>query len=245
MNTLRALSIIFTLLFISVFAGFSSNAQELVTNGSFETGTFSGWTVVQEPGSGGDWFIYNSGDIVPVLPPPDGTFAVYTSQGGPSSQVLFQDLDIPAGSDVSCSVIVYYENGSDSGEFVNGPDLSYLTDPNQQARIDIMDPAAPDFDIGAGVLMNIFQTEPGDPNSLGYTTVNFDLTDFAGTTVRFRAAEVDNQGNFWFTIDDVTCTAGVVSPQVPTLGEWGMMAMAGVLGLAGLAVALCRRRAAV
>lgn len=244
MHNFRHLSVVFTLLLVLALSGLKANAQlELVENGSFETGDFTGWTVVQEFDSGGDWFVY-SGNMTPlgsvVLPPPDGIFAAVTDQGDPSSQVLFQDLDIRSGSTVTCSVIVYYENTAD--EFVNGPDLSLLTFPNQQARIDIMDPLAPDFDIGAGVLLNLFQTNPGDPLSLGYTTINFDLSGFAGTIVRFRVAEVDNLGPFQFSIDDVTCT---VPAQVPTLGEWGMIAMAGVLGLAGLAFALRRRRAAV
>lgn len=156
--------------------------------------------------------------------------------------MLFQDIDIPDRSDVTCSVIVYYEN--QSGEFINGPSLSFDGGfDNQQARIDIMDPTAPDFDIGAGVLENLFQTNPGDTLSLGYTTVNFDLTDFAGTTVRFRAAEVDNQGVFNFSIDDVTCGA-ILLADIPTLSEWGLIAMAGILGIVGFMVMRRRKVAA-
>jgi hypothetical protein len=117
--------------------------------------------------------------------------------------VLFQDIDVPQDLSEECSVIVYYENRA--GQFFTAPDLSFLTSPNQQARIDIMDPSAGDFDVGAGVLLNVFQTNPGDPVSLGYTGIVFDLTQFSGTTVRFRAAEVDNFGNFNFAIDDVRC----------------------------------------
>ena len=219
--------------------------MELFENGSFETGDFTGWTVVQESGSNGDWFVYsgNLSPIIgfPILPPPVGMFAAVTDQDGPSSQVLFQDIDIPAGNTVTCSVIVYYENRA--GVFINGPDLSFAGGPNQQARIDIMDPNAPDFDVGAGVLENLFQTNPGDPTSLGYTTINFDLTDFSGTIVRFRAAEVDNQLNFNFSIDDVTCEV-ILLANVPTLSEWGLIAMAGILGLAGFMV-IRRRKATV
>jgi len=231
------------LLFASfLFINQTASAQlELFENGSFETGDFTGWTVVQEAGSDGDWFVY-SGNTSPfggtILSPPDGTFAAVTDQEGPSSQVLFQDIDIPAGSAVTCSVIVYYENLA--GVFINGPSLSFDGGfDNQQARIDIMDPNAPDFDIGAGVFLNLFQTNPGDPTSLGYTTVNFDLTDFSGTTVRFRAAEVDNQEVFNFSIDDVTCGA-ILLAGIPTLSEWGLIAMASILGIVGFMV--IRRR---
>ena len=38
-------------------------------NGSFETGDFTGWTVIQEVGSGGDWFVYSGNDLSPLPPP--------------------------------------------------------------------------------------------------------------------------------------------------------------------------------
>ena len=231
---------LFLALALSFFYTDAQAQNDPFVNGSFETGDFTGWTVVQEPGSAGNWFVY-SGSTAPlgatILPPPFGhQFAATTDQGGPSSQVLFQDVEVPQDLSEECSVIVYYENSA--GQFVTASDLSYLTIPNQQARIDIMDPSAGDFDVGAGVLLNVFQTNPGDPFSLGYTEIVFDLTQFSGTTVRFRAAEVDNQSNFRFSIDDVRCGERVAA--IPTLGEWGLIAMAGVLGLAGLLFA--RRR---
>ena len=241
MRTFHVFSLALLLAFVFSFFYTSAQAQvDPFVNGSFETGDFTGWTVVQEPGSGGDWFVYsgNSTPLFSFVPgPPFGQFAAITDQGGPSSQVLFQDVEVPQDLNVECSVIVYYENTA--GAFVTAPDLSYLTDPNQQARIDIMDPSAGDFDVGAGVLLNVFQTNPGDPASLRYTEIVFDLTQFSGTTVRFRAAEVDNQGVFNFAIDDVRCGDRVSA--IPTLGEWGMIAMAGVLGLAGLIFATRRR----
>ncbi|MGB2691679.1 MAG: IPTL-CTERM sorting domain-containing protein [Thermodesulfobacteriota bacterium] len=241
--------IVLTLFIFSSFLLINQNAEaqpDLFENGSFETGDFTDWTVVQEPGSGGNWFVY-SGNLPlltnqAILLPPDGTFAATTDQTDPSSQVLFQDIEVPAQGTTECSVIVYYNNLA--GEFINGPNLNTQgPGSNQQARIDIMDPNATDFDIGAGVLENLFQTNPGDPLVLGYTTIKFDLTDFAGTTVRFRAAEVDNLGNFLFSIDNVTC-AGEITAQVPTLSEWGLIAMASILGIVGFMVMRRRQVAA-
>lgn len=245
MRTFHVFSLALLLAFVSSFFYTSAQAQDdPFVNGSFETGNFTGWTVVQEPGGAGDWFVYtgNSTPLFSIVPgPPFGQFAAITDQSGPSSQVLFQDVEVPQGQSEECSVIVYYENTA--GVFVTAPDLSYLTVSNQQARIDIMDPSAGDFDVGAGVLLNIFQTNPGDPASLGYTEIFFDLSPFAGTTVRFRAAEVDNLSNFNFAIDDVRCGDRVAA--IPTLGEWGMIATAGVLGIVGLAFALRRRTTSV
>lgn len=233
----------FTVLFLLYSLHGNALAQDdPFVNGGFETGDFTGWTVIQEVGSGGDWFVY-SGRTAPfggsVLPPPVGNFAAITDQSNPSSQVLYQDIDVPVGFDTACSLIVYYENTA--GVFFTASDLSYTNFPNQQARIDIMDPAADPFDVGAGVLENLFQTNPGDTSSLNYTVINFDLSPYAGTTVRFRAAEVDNQNPFLFSIDDVLCGRRASLTSIPTLGEWGMVAMAGILGFAGLVYARRKR----
>ncbi len=238
MRTFHVLSLALFTAF--VFSFFYTDAQAQVdpfVNGSFETGDFTGWTVVQQPGSSGDWFVYSGHNLSPLPSPPVGHFAAGTNQGGPSSQVLYQDIDVPEDVE-TCSLVYYYVVGA--LELVTGPDLSYSGDPNEQARIDILDPAADPFDVGAGVLSNLFQTNPGDPLSLGYTTLNFDLSAFAGSTVRFRAAEADNLGTFNFAIDDVRC-GGPVTESIPTLGEWGMISMAGVLGLAGLIFASRKR----
>jgi hypothetical protein len=40
---------------------------------------------------------------------------------------------------------------------------------------------------------------------------------------------------FSVAIDDVTCTAAVPA-QVSTLGEWGLIAMAGILGIVGFTI---------
>ncbi len=234
-------SALFLALVLSFFYTDAQAQNDPFVNGSFETGDFTGWTVVQELGSAGDWFVYSGDDFSPLPPPPVGQFAATSAQVEPSSQVLYQDIAVPDGFDTACSLIVYYENAA--GVFFTASDLSYTNAPNQQARIDIMDPLADPFDVGAGVLGNLFQTNPGDLLSLGYTTLEFDLSPFAGTTVRFRAAEVDTVSNFYFAIDDVGCGDRVAT--IPTLGEWGMIAMAGVLGIVGLAFALRRRPTSV
>ena len=184
---------VLTLLLISSFFILNQNAEaqvELVENGGFETGDFTGWT--QETLTPADgWFVYTGTlspiNSIPILAPPVGNFAAVTDQGDPNSNILYQDIQIPAGETVTCSAIVYYENEGGEGGcvFIIGDGLT-LNEDNQQYRVDIMDPNAPSFDTGAGVLLNLFQTLPGDPNSLGYTTLNFDLSPFAGSTVRIK-----------------------------------------------------------
>ncbi len=90
------------------------------------------------------------------------------------------------------SLQVYYEN--QGGTFATPPSLDYNVFPNQQYRVDIVRPSAPVDSVAPGdVLANVFQTNVGDPSSLAPTPVSVDLSGFAGTTVRIRFAEVDNQ----------------------------------------------------
>ncbi len=238
MCTNRSFFILLTFLLAFIFASLNSNAQELVTNGDFETGDFTGWTLEQLTSSG-DWFVY-TGTFSPIqvdniLAPPVGNFAAVTDQGEPDSNLLYQDIQIPPGATVTCSAIVYYENRNEVEVFVIGDGLTLNVD-NQQYRVDIMDPNAPSFDTGAGVLLNLFQTLPGDPNSLGYTTLNFDLSPFAGSSVRIRAAVAVTEGPLQGSIDAVSCIAEEATTAIPTLSEWGLIAMAGILGIAGFMV---------
>jgi hypothetical protein len=157
--------------------------------------------------------------------------------------VLYQDIAVPVTGTYNCSLIVYYVN--EGSEIIDGPGFEFFGDPNQQARIDLTTTDADPFTVSSGILENLFLTVPGDPQELGYTTIEFNLSAYAGTTVRLRAGEVDNQNPFLFAIDEVTCGGGTVFTSIPTLGEWGLMAMAGVLGIAGLLYARRKRAAAV
>lgn len=221
-------------------------AFELVQNGGFEsnggagTSTFANWTVVDQAGGSGSYFVQTGTTAPPLNPitvpvPPQGTFAAMSSQSGPGSHILYQDIAIPAGTSVQFSALVYVNN--QAAAFATPASLDYTVSPNQQARIDIMDPAAPVDSVTAGVLRNVYQTAVGNPLVSGYTVVAADLSQFAGSTVRVRIAEVDNQSFFQFGVDAVSVSA---SAPVPTLGEWALVALTLMLAAAG--VAALRRR---
>lgn len=141
-----------------------------------------------------------------------------------------------------CSAVVYVRNSIEDYIIGNGLELS--PNKNQQYRVDLMDPDAPLYDVGPGVIQNLFQTVEGDPQSIGYTTLEFELTDFAGQTVRLRAASVNNEGQLFSSIDEVTCVTEN-NESIPTLSEWGMISAALGLGMVGVFFAVRRRRAAV
>jgi hypothetical protein len=176
-----------------------------VVNGGFETGTFAGWTTVDQVGGSGSWIVY-SGTVTSVSgsfisAPPEGTFAATSDQTGPGSHILYQDLILGPGAQL-LHLFVYYDN--QAGFFATPPTLDYNVFPNQQYRIDIMNPAAPVDSVAASdVLADVFHTSEGDPPFLPPTPMEFDLTPFAGTTVRLRFAEVDNQFFFQASTDAV------------------------------------------
>jgi hypothetical protein len=186
-----------------------------VANGGFETGTFSGWTTFDQSGGNGSWQVY-SGTGPHGFAPPQGTFAAVTTQQSAGSHILYQDVAIPAGVAATLSMLVYYKNFATA--FATPATLDYTTAPNQQYRIDLVKPTAPLQSVAQGdVLANVFQTHVGDPLTLAPTLVSFDLTPFAGQTVRLRFAEVDNQGFFNASVDAVSISSSATGTVSGTL----------------------------
>ena len=201
-----------------------------VSNGGFETGDFTGWTVEDQPGSSGSWFVYSgtsspaSGFGVPA--PPQGTFAAISDQNSPGSHLLYQDVALEAGFRHELRFVLYYAN--QVGSFAAPDTLDFNASPNQQYRVDILDPAAPVTSVAASdVLATVFRTEVGDPATLAPMTIIFDLTPYAGRTVRLRFAEVDNQGFFQAGVDDVRIASTARTPtskQACKKGGWRNLA---------------------
>jgi hypothetical protein len=179
-------------------------------NGDFETGDFQHWNVANQPGSSGDWFVYN-GTISPlsafnIAAPPQGNFAAVTDQGGPGSHVLYRNIKLKHDMRHELSFYLYYRNRA--GEFFPRNTLDFRVEPNQQYRVDLLRPQADPFTFNPDeILTRLFRTRAGDPNRLQPTLMTFNLTPFAGRTVRLRFAEVDNQGSFQASVDRVRVTS--------------------------------------
>lgn len=85
-----------------------SRAAELITNGSFETGNFTGWTAVNNSGGWKNWAIgttgqtTNDGTYTPVPTPmvvPGGSFVAYNGVTGNANSpyLLYQTITVPVG----------------------------------------------------------------------------------------------------------------------------------------------------
>jgi hypothetical protein len=225
----------------------AAGAANLIVNGTFEsnggvdTAVFTGWTEVDQAGSAGSFFVQTGtapplSGSPPVVPaPPQGSFAAMSNQGEVTASFLYQDVAIPASGPATFQARIYINNFAPF--FVTPNSLDYNNAPNQQARIDIVNPAAPINDTGAGVLLPIYRTNVGDPLVSGYTQVSANLSQFAGQTVRLRFAVVVTDAPLLFGIDDVAINTGAQA--VPALPPWGTALL--VIAIAMMGFWLLRR----
>jgi Carboxypeptidase regulatory-like domain/Domain of unknown function (DUF4214) len=197
-----------TLFVLTSFATIA-NAQCLTTNGDFEGGTLTGWTVSTrtQVGNTGGWYNY-TGITTPISShsisaPPLGTRGAVTDQTGPSVHVLYQDVTIPAGASATLSFYFYYNNTL--GSFLTPETLEAVSNTNnQQARVDIITTTANVESVAAtDVLLKLYQTKAGDPVVLAPTLMSFDLSSLAGQTVRIRFAAAVGLSFFLVGIDNV------------------------------------------
>ncbi|MET4576460.1 hypothetical protein [Ottowia thiooxydans] len=204
----------------------AASAAQLALNGSFETNNgpaqpgFSSWTIATQPGSAGNFYA-QTGTLGPVTPvavplPPLGSFSAMSDQTGPGTLVMYQDIALPSGQPAALSLLLYVQN--QNPEFHTPSTLDYTVVPNQQVRVDIMNPAANVFDVGSGVLQTLYASSSSTPQiSNGYANLSANLSSRAGTTVRLRIAVANNQQGLNVGVDGVSVqtdpavVAGVVS----------------------------------
>lgn len=196
-----------------LLVGAASAVGATIVNGDFETGTLSGWQVVNDPpppGESGSWFAYSGTKVTSffeptVPPPPAGTFAAITNQGGPGTHILYQDVALEPYYSHQLSLYAYYRSFNDTMTAPGTLVVEGESGPaNQQYRIDVLNPAAPINSMNAqDILATVFATSTGSPPELGATAYTADLTRFGGQTVRLRFAEADNRGNLFAGADSV------------------------------------------
>ncbi len=234
------------MLFVAAMAlmGIGGSASAQIVNGGFEVNGgagfvgFADWTVADQLNTGDSFYAQTGtgtplfGALVPA--PPEGVFAAMTDGGGANSRVLYQDFALPVGNSGNLSFQLFMNN--EGTDFFTPNTLDFTGATNQQARVDLMRAGSDPFSVAGGdVIMNLFQTQAGDPLFSGYTLVNADISSvlnaFGGQTLRLRFAEVDNIATFNLGVDNVR----LVVPEPSTL----VLVLAGSLSSGGLL--LCRR----
>lgn len=161
------------------------SGSQLITNGGFETGSLSGWTVVSQAGSTGNFFVL-SGTTAPLsglatVGPAGGSFYAVSDETGPSALVLLQPftVSVPVSSVVlSFSMFANSYNGIS----INPGGLDYtVAGANQHGRVDILRSGATPFDTGSGVLANFFLGADSGANPHVYTNYSFNITSLVGS----------------------------------------------------------------
>ncbi len=223
--------------------GLVADAQELIINGDFETGSFAGWSVVDLPASSGTFYIAAPGAVTPISgfatqgnPVANGAFYAVSDQGGPGTHALLQTFTVSADSDsVILSFDMFVNDWSASGGIIDPIGLDHTGPPNQHARVDILTAAAAPFDTGAGVLGSYYLGVDAGTLPRPFTSYQFDITSVVGSggTFQLRFAEVDNQAFHHQGVDNVSIMA---TDDVPTLGAWAMGLLVSLLVSAGVMV---------
>lgn len=183
----------------------------------FESGSLSAWTIDKR--GAGNWFVYQNGKQAPdpkqsdpFVPfdmpnPPQGKFGAVTDTNGPGTRVLYRDLKLDGP--YLLEMTVFYTNGSDglsgySSQFVTPKTLASNAGPNQQFRVDLLVPtAAVDSMAEADIRATVFETLRGAPTRRSPSPVTFDLSPWAGQTLRLRIATADNQGPLRAGVDHI------------------------------------------
>ncbi len=184
-----------------------------VVNGDFETGNLAGWTAINgdlDPEAEYPVSLYTGAVSCPtgipgllVLPAPTGTFGACFAQDQVTRHILYQDLAL-SGNDLCVARFDhwYFNNFTD---WLPGP--LDLTDSVQMYRVDVVDPAAAvDSTAPGDVLVPVFVPQPGDPLTPGadFVSVEVDLSQFRGQTVRLRFLQANTSQLQSVAIDNVT-----------------------------------------
>ena len=137
--------------------------------------------------------------------------------------MLYQDFTVPS---VLIGAVLTFDSftGNRAVDFFtpSPASLGFSTpELNQQARVDIVRAGSDPFSVSSSdVVLNLFQTNPGDPLISGYTSHGNDLAALfaahAAETLRLRFAEVDNVFIFQLGVDDVSLVKQSI-PQPHTL----------------------------
>ncbi len=217
----------------SVFA-VKAQAVQLITNGDFETGTFAGWTELDQAAGSGSIFISAPGANAPLsgfTTAPNGAggnFYAVSDQTGPGAHVLVQSFTVPAGATSVTLTYQMFVNDYDAGPTVGT--LDYTQPVIEFGTVDILKAGANAFSTApADVVVNEYQgaDAPIANNPHPYISYTNNLTGLVlpGQTYQLRFAEADNQGFFDDGVDNVSISATV--PEPATMALLGV----GALGL--------------
>ena len=206
-----------------------AQASDLVTNGGFETGDFTGWTVTNQAGSAGNWYVTGNGANSPVngfttlTLAGGGGFVAQTDQSGAGSHTLSQTFTGVAGQGYILSFDASASNSSHTGPVGTG--IDFHTDPNQHVQVTISSGA--ESLIYYGIMTKTW----------GHYSFDVSSAISANGLYTLAFSEVDNKDFLNETLDNVSLVTQDVRGAVPEPATWALM----VAGFIGAGLALRRR----
>jgi hypothetical protein len=238
----RCLSAAIVLTLLATVVQPAHGAIELLSNGNFEAGALTGWSVSNQAGGSGTWYIDTPGTTTPLSGQTTignasgGSWYAVTDQTGPGTHVLLQSFAVPAAASSVSLSFQMFANDWDGGPIINPAGLTYAAGSNQHARVDILTAAALPFSTAAAdIVGNYYLGVDAGVDPHAFTSYLFSLTATLapGTTYQLRFAEVDNGGYYSMGIDNVSILAETASqvPEPTSLIVWSLLAM--TLGSAG------------
>ncbi len=224
---------------MSLLASGAALAQNLVQNPSFETAGPANWTAVTLPGGG--W-----SQTTNVAAVTDGSYGMASQYLDPGSEILYQDVILPATGTYTFQVAAGCLAKEADTEFcrvdITDTDPSTLVAPGMGATL-----ASTTTSGGAHILLPVFLHDGTTGNAAIADTAVLNVSALAGQTVRVRfmaASPTGNDGYGTGLFDNVRLirTPAAVSgaTSVPTLSDWVLMLTA--LMLAALAFRETRRQ---
>jgi len=170
---------------------------ELIVNGGFESGDFTGWSI---GGFGGGGFVLNDGAFDPdspdaALPPITGSFGALSIQNGNGKHTLAQEFYLPDGA-TSTTLKWTHDIRNHAGAFAA----------NHRFAVELR--RAEDD----ALLTTLFTTQPGDAAFTGPTNHTARLQAWRGERVRLVFVEEDSLGHLNVHLDNVSLIAGSAEP---------------------------------
>ena len=178
---------------VALALGWGTGKGELLVNGDFETGDFTGWVNVN---SGYGTWIVNDGKFDPDGPegptaPLSGLYSALTVQIGAGQHLLYQDFTVPM--DVQSATLSWTDRIRNHA--------AYFSSPNQEYRVEIRD-------TNNVVLETVFRTSQNDTNIIPATRRTRDVSRYRGQTIRLAFYQQDNLGYLNVALDDVSVNLG-------------------------------------
>ncbi len=218
---------------------------QLITNGGFESGSLTGWTVANSLTQGGDYDgsntpstenFYDQGNSgvspasgVSVLSPDTGSNFAVSDMTGPGESALIQSFTVPSGAkSVILTFDMYVYDYAGAGGAIDPSGLDWTTagsdptQPNQQARVDLLSSSSSAFSTTTGDLENFYDgvdPEAAEGEAPVWRSYTYDITSevIPGDTYQLRFAEVNNEFVLNQGVDNVSIVAtGSASAPEPT-----------------------------